>query len=125
MMRINLSWIGRMVIFAALIGGVCISGSDASADRKKQKYLKNTFPAGWQYQAGYTLWRLERGLGVSPKTWRRYVREKKWAQKKGQEGVADKLILKSLDWTVEELAALLDEFEDTVTFQPAGVGTEP
>ena len=42
--------------------------------------------------------------------------------------MADKLILKSLDWTTEELAALLAELEETVSFQPAGtetVGTEP
>lgn len=123
-MRSRLFRLVGMAALAALIGCFCISDADAAVNKKKKKYLKNVFPTGWQYQAGYTLWRLQRGLDVNPQTWRKYVREKKWRQNRGQENAADKLILKSLDWTVEELATLLKELEDTMTFRPAGVETK-
>ena len=128
-MRTRLTRLGAALALAAAVSFLCVADSGAAIDRNKQKYLKkNIPPLGWEYQAGYTLWRLERGLAATPQTWRKYVREKKWKQKRGRESMADKLILKSLDWTTEELAALLAELEETVSFQPAGtetVGTEP
>lgn len=111
--------VGGVFVLAALMGAFLAAGSDAAVNRKKRPYLKNVPPLGWQYQAGYTLWRLERGLEATPQTWKKYVREKKRARK--PETVADRLLLKSLDWTVEELAALLEGLEDSATFHPAGV----
>lgn len=113
--------VGGVLALAVWLGVSFAAGSEAAVNRKKRQYLKNVPPLGWQYQAGYTLWRLERGLNATPQTWRKYVREKKRLQKAGQETIADKLLLKSLDWTVEELAALLEGLEDTSAFQPAGV----
>nr|WP_314716703.1 hypothetical protein [uncultured Fretibacterium sp.] len=128
-MRTRLMRLGAVIALAAAMSFSCVADSSAAINRNKQKYLKkNLPPLGWEYQAGYTLWRLERGLAATPQTWRRYVREKKWSQQRGKESAADKLILKSLDWTTEELAALLAELEETVSFQPAGtetVETEP
>lgn len=120
-MRTRLMRIGVVLALVMGIGISFASGTEAAVNRKKRQYLKNVPPLGWQYQAGYTLWRLERGLNATPQTWRRYVREKKRIQKSGQETIADKLLLKSLDWTVEELAALLEGLEDTSVFRPAGV----
>ncbi|MDO4786924.1 MAG: hypothetical protein Q4A13_08270 [Fretibacterium sp.] len=124
-MKSNLKRLGSILMLAALFGSLLVMGSDAAPNRKKQKYLKNSPPLGWQYQAGYTLWRLERGLDATPQTWRKYVREKKRIQRRGQENVADKLILNSLDWTIEELAALLDEQKELLKFHPAGVEPQP
>ena len=120
-MRAKLMRVGGVFVLSLLIGIFCTLGADAAV-KKKNKHIP---PEGWQYQAGSTLWRLERGLGVSVQTWRKYVREKKWRQKRGRESMADRLILKSLDWTVEELAALLEALEDEPLFLPAGMGLEP
>lgn len=116
--------IGGLLAVAALIGFFWAVGSDAAVNGKKRRYLKVVPPAGWQYQAGYTLWRLQRGLDATPQTWRKYVRERRRSRNKGQETAADRLLLKSLDWTVEELAALLEALEDKPLFQPAGVEAE-
>ena len=123
-MRTKLTRLGAALALAAAVSFLCVADSGAAINRNKQKCLKkNLPPLGWEYQAGYTLWRLERGLAATPQTWRKYVRERKWKQKRGRKSLADKLILKSLDWTAEELAALLAELEETVAFHPAG--TEP
>lgn len=123
-MRTRLTRLGAAIALAVTISFLCVADSGAAINRNKQKCLKkNLPPLGWEYQAGYTLWRLERGLAATPQTWRKYVRERKWKQKRGRKSLADKLILKSLDWTAEELAALLAELEETVAFHPAG--TEP
>ena len=70
--------LGAAIALAAAMSFSCVADSSAAINRNKQKHLKkNLPPLGWEYQAGYTLWRLERGLAATPQTWSTAIEELK------------------------------------------------
>ncbi|NLL36430.1 MAG: hypothetical protein GX256_02770 [Fretibacterium sp.] len=106
-------------LLLACLYAFLLFGAEA-ATTKKRRPLKNAPPPpGWQYEMGYALWRLEKGVKATPLTWKHYQREKRWQQQRGKEGLSEKLISKPLDWTLEELAFFLKE-QNGLRFHPAG-----
>ena len=105
---------GRMVrtllalALAATIGATLTMGADAAMNARKRAYRKDLMPAGWKYEAGYTVWRAKRGVAATPQTWRKYVREKERLARRGKSRGIDGKVLDVLDWTVEEMATFLD-----------------
>jgi hypothetical protein len=89
--------------------------------QKNLAYNKNALPAGWQYEAGYTLWRVERGLPANRHTYRRYKRDRAWQNKMRREHRTEDIVLDTLDWTTEEIALFWENYEDLFKFHPAGV----
>ena len=71
-MSINMKRItGRAILallLAAAIGAALVLGADAASGARKRARLKNAPPPGWQFEVGYTLWRVERGLDATPQT---------------------------------------------------------
>ena len=113
-------WLAALLM-CCCIAVLFVSGSEA-VNAKRRKAFKNAPPPpGWQYEMGYTLWRLEKGLPVSAVNWKHYVREKKWRQQRGKETFSEKIVLNSLDWTIEELASFLKEQDAFLRPQPAGL----
>ena len=106
------------VIFMAILLVLSFVGSSDAAVKSKVKSGRP--PLGWQYEPGYTLWRLERNLGVNVQIWKKYVREKKWKQNRGDENLAEKLILNPIDWVYGETTYFLDSNSNLFRFQPAG-----
>ena len=88
--------------------------------RKNLAYNKNAFPIGWQYEAGYTAWRINRKLPVNLNTYRKYKNDKAWHNRMHRLHRPEELLLNTLDWTVEELALFLHEYQDYLKFHPAG-----
>ena len=88
--------------------------------RKNLAYNKNAFPIGWQYEAGYTAWRMSRNLPVNLNTYRKYRRDKAWHNKMSRHRPTEKFLLDRLDWTTEEIALFLHENRDYFKFHPGG-----
>ena len=89
--------------------------------RKNLAYNRNALPAGWRYEAGYTLWRMQRNLPINQHTYRRYRREKTWRNNRQQNNRAEDIVLNSLDWTVEEIALFWQNYGELFRFHPAGI----
>lgn len=41
-------------------------------------------PKGWRRDSEYRVWLLSKGLNANPHTWRKFVRERKWAKNRGK-----------------------------------------
>ena len=88
--------------------------------KKNLAYNKNAFPAGWQYEAGYTAWRVHRKLPVNLNTYRKYRNDKAWHNRMRHYYRPEQLLLNTLDWTTEELTLFLQQYQDYFRFHPAG-----
>ncbi|MDR2179097.1 MAG: hypothetical protein LBP21_02195 [Synergistaceae bacterium] len=89
--------------------------------KKKLAYNKNALPAGWQYEGGYTLWRMQKGLAANPNTYKKYKRDKGWRNKMHRNHRTEEIVLDTLDWTAEEVALFWQNYQDFFKFHPAGV----
>jgi hypothetical protein len=89
--------------------------------RKNLAYNKNALPAGWKYEAGYTVWRVSRNLAANRNTYKMYKRDRAWHIKMHRYYRPEELALSTLDWTAEEVALFLKEYEDYFKFHPAGI----
>jgi len=88
--------------------------------RKNLAYNKNYFPPGWQYEAGYAVWRVNRNLPVNQNTYRMYKKDKAWHNRMRTNFRAQQIILNAYDWTVEEIALFMQQNQDLFRFHPAG-----
>jgi hypothetical protein len=89
--------------------------------QKNLTYNKNALPAGWKYEAGYTLWRIERNLPANRHTYRKYKRDRAWQSQMRREHRAEDIVLDTLDWTTEEIALFWENYRELFQFQPSGV----
>ena len=83
-------------------------------------YSKNAFPAGWKYEAGYTVWRVNRKLPANLNTYRRYRNDRAWHNRMHRYHRPEEILLNTLDWTVEEVALFMQQNQDIFKFHPAG-----
>jgi len=116
-----------ITLAAALLFGIC-AGAWAEQPvfnrrlyKKNLAYNKNAVPAGWQYEAGYTVWRMNRKLPVNLNTYRKYKNDKTWHNRMHRYHRPEELALNTLDWTVEEIALFMREYQDYLKFHPAGI----
>jgi hypothetical protein len=103
----------RILILFGLTAGflTCFAwGAEAAYNAKKAKYNKNSLPPGWQYEAGYTLWRARRDLVANRATYKKYQREKAWLQKRKAGRRLEEIAADTLDWTVDEIEKLWEEY---------------
>lgn len=63
-----------------LLFSLCVSGVGEAA----KKEAKARLPKGWQIDVEYRVWLAGKGLGVHPQTWRKFIRERKWAKNRGK-----------------------------------------
>jgi hypothetical protein len=89
--------------------------------RKNLRYNKNALPEAWRYEASYTLWRLEHGLPANRHSYRRYKADKRWRVDMYRDRPLEAWGLNTLDWTAEELALFLRDYQDLFKFHPAGI----
>ena len=117
----------KVALAAVLLFGICTGAwAEAPAFNRRQykknlAYNKNALPAGWQYEAGYTVWRMSRKLPANQNTYRRYKNDKVWRNRMHRYHRPEELALNALDWTVEELALLMREYKEYLKFHPAGI----
>ncbi|MCL2010172.1 MAG: hypothetical protein FWG71_06450 [Synergistaceae bacterium] len=116
----------KIVLAAALLFAVCVPAwanrppmTRAQHNRNKA-YNKNYLPPGWQYEAGYAVWRMNRKAPLNRNTYRRYKNDKAWHSKMRRYYRPQELALNTVDWTVEEVAFFLDRYQDLLKFHPAG-----
>ena len=88
--------------------------------KKNLAYNKNFLPAGWQYEAGYNLWRMSRKQPANRYTYRQYKNDRVWHGNMRQNHRPEQILLDTYDWTVEELALLMRQYEHHLKFHPAG-----
>ena len=88
--------------------------------KKNVAYNKNFLPAGWQYEAGYAVWRMNRKLPVNRYTYKRYKNDRTWHNRMRRYYRPEQLALNTLDWTVEEIALFIQQNQDYFKFHPAG-----
>ena len=93
---------------------------DRGRYRKNLAYNKNAFPAGWQYEAGYTAWRMNRKMAVNHNTYRKYRNDKAWHNRMRRYHSVEMFLLDQVDWTVEEIALFMREYENYFRFHPGG-----
>ena len=111
----------KIALAAALVLALCMpawsarSYTSRAQYRKNMAYNKNFLPAGWRYEAGYALWRMNRKAPATPTTYRRYRNDRAWHYRT-QRSYPEELALSTLDWTAEEVALFMDYFR----FHPAG-----
>ena len=89
--------------------------------QKNLTYNKNALPYGWKYEAGYTLWRMERNLLANQHTYRKYKRDRAWRGKLHRYNRAEEIVLDSLDWTADEIALFWESYKELFQFYPAGI----
>ena len=115
-----------IVLAAALLLGVCAPSWAAqpvmnrNQYRKNLIYNKNALPIAWKYEAGYTLWRMQRKLAANPSTYRKYKNDKAWHRRMHRNYRPEELLLNTFDWTVDEAAFFLMKNQDYFKFHPAG-----
>ena len=88
--------------------------------RNNMAYNKNALPAGWQLQTGYAVWRAQRKMPLNQQTYRRYRNDKVWHNKMRFNRGTEQFLLNNVDWTIEELALLLQQNQNWFKFHPAG-----
>ena len=119
----------KIFVFVLLAGLCCCFATETLAAQRKMTraqykknltYNKNALPAGWQYEAGYTLWRMERGLSANRQTYRKYTRDRAWRNNLHRYSREEEIVLDSLDWTTEEIALFWKNYEELFRFHPAG-----
>lgn len=114
-------------IFSAFIlfcvfAGVAAGAADAATmNARKRSYNKNALPYGWQSEAGYTLWRVQRGLAANPNTYKKYRRDRAWRQNLHRGNRPGEIMLDTYDWTNEEIAKFWENYQEWLKFHPAGV----
>jgi hypothetical protein len=89
--------------------------------KKNLAYNKNALPAGWQYEAGYTLWRVQRNLPSNIHTYRKYKRDRTWRNNMHRKHRTEEIALDTLDWTAEEVALFWQNYQELFKFHPSGV----
>ena len=115
-----------VLLAPALLICFCASawGAQPPLDRrqyiKNLRYNKNAFPVGWQYEAGYTVWRIQRKLPANLNTYRKYRNDKAWRSRLHRNHRPEEIVLNTLDWTVEEAALFMRQYQDYLKFHPAG-----
>ena len=82
---------------------------------------RSTLPLGWRYEAGYTLWRMNRNLPANPITYRQYQNDGMWHYRMRNYHRAEEFLLNTIDWTVEEIAFFMHRHQDLFKFHPAGI----
>ena len=97
------------------------AGTTRKQYQKNLTYNKNALPAGWKYEAGYTLWRIERKLPANQHTYRKYKRDRAWRNNLHRRNRAGEIVLDSLDWTAEEIALFWKSYGELFKFHPAGI----
>jgi hypothetical protein len=99
--------------------------SQAKMTRQQYKknliYNKNALPAGWQYEAGYTLWRMQRNLPVNPQTYKKYRRDRAWSNKMHRNHRTEEIVLDTVDWSAEEVALFWQNYQEFFKFHPSGL----
>jgi hypothetical protein len=123
-----------IVLATALLLGLCTAAwaSSRSTNRHQQHRRslaynrnlaqnRNTLPLGWRYQAGYTLWRVNRNLPANHATYRWYRNDRAWHNRMHNYHRAEELLLNTIDWTVEEIAYLMHRHQELFKFHPAGI----
>ncbi|MDR3230232.1 MAG: hypothetical protein LBT65_02235 [Synergistaceae bacterium] len=110
-----------LLVLACLLGSLFLGAADAAVNAKKRKYNKNALPSGWQYEPGYTLWRLQQGLVANPNTYRKYRRDKVWNQQHHKGFRPGVMVVDGLDWTEEEIAKFWESYNEYFKFHPSGV----
>jgi len=114
------------VLAMALLFGFCAAAwaeqpvMNRGQYRKNLIYNKNFLPAGWQYEAGYAIWRMNRNLQVNRHTYKRYKNDRAWHSAMQRYYRPQQIALNTVDWTVEELALFLRQHQDYLKFHPAG-----
>ena len=116
----------KTALAAVILFGFCASSwaAQSPVDRrlyeKNLRYNKNAFPAGWQYEAGYTAWRIQRKLPANFNTYRKYRNDKVWRDRMHRYHRPEEILLNTLDWTAEEIAFFMHRNQDYFKFHPAG-----
>jgi hypothetical protein len=116
----------KCALAAALLFAICVPAwseqqpIDRRQYRKNLAYNKNAVPAGWQYEAGYAMWRMNRKLPVNLNTYRKYKKDRAWHNRMRNYYRPQQLALNTADWTVEELALFFQQHQDYLRFHPAG-----
>jgi hypothetical protein len=114
-----------LLVLAMLLCGVCENISWAAQTRQQYRknlaYNKNALPAGWQYQTGYTLWRMEKGMPANRYTYKRYKKDRLWRANMNRNHRAEEILIDSLDWTTEETALFLRDCREFFKFHPSGI----
>jgi len=82
---------------------------------------RSTLPLGWRYEAGYTLWRMNRNLPANQVTYMRYRNDRAWHYNMRQNHRGEELLLNTIDWTVEEIASFMHRYQELLRFHPAGI----
>jgi hypothetical protein len=115
---------GVFVLFCVL-GSLLAGPSDAAVNAKKRKYNKNAPPpAGWQYEPGYTLWRLQRGLDPAVANYKKYRRDRAWIRRHRKGFNPGALVVDGLDWTEAEIAEFLERYNEYFRFHPSGLADD-
>lgn len=113
-----------VLLLSVLLGsaGVAPSWAAQKMTRRQYKknlaYNKNALPAGWKYEAGYTLWRMQRNLAANQHTYKKYKRDKAWHRNMRNNHRVEDIVLDSLDWTNEEIALFWQNYKDTFNVDP-------
>jgi len=116
----------KIILVAALLITTCATvwGEQPPMSHRQYKknltYNKNAFPAGWKYEAGYTVWRMQRKLPVNLNTYRKYRNDKAWHNRMRSHHRPEELLLNTVDWTIDELAFFIQQHQDLFKFHPAG-----
>jgi hypothetical protein len=114
-----------LLVGAVLLCGACGESAWAAQTLKQYKknlaYNKNALPAGWQYETGYTLWRMNRGLPVNRVTYKKYVKDRNWHNNMNRNYRAEDIVIDSLDWTAEETALFWQNYKEFFQFHPSGI----
>ena len=109
-----------LVIAASFLctgGGISWAANARSVQRQ---YRKNVLPPTWKYEAGYTLWRLERGMAANWHTYKRYQNDRAWRSNLHRYRRPEEIVLNTLDWTAEEIALFWRSYRDLFKIYPAG-----
>ncbi|MDR1873851.1 MAG: hypothetical protein LBQ90_02395 [Synergistaceae bacterium] len=109
-----------LCVWSSLLAGPV----DAAVNAKKRKYNKNALPVGWRYEAGYTLWRMQRGLASNPASYRKYRRDSAWIRSHRRGFQPGATVIDGLDWTEKEIAEFWERYNEYFRFHPAGVERE-
>ena len=109
------------VSFLCLTGDAWANARQTRAQyRKNLTYNKNALPAGWNYEASYTLWRLQKGLEANRHTYRRYKNDRNWHSNMQRNHRPQQIVLNGLDWTAEEVALFWRNYNEYFQIPPAG-----
>ncbi|MCR5347089.1 MAG: hypothetical protein K6E38_04865 [Fretibacterium sp.] len=91
-------------LLIAVLGTVLVMGADAAMSVRPSRRQGNVLPVGWMYDMRYSVWCAQRGLSATPRTWRKYTRERDRLTRRA--GGIRSPLLDTLDSAMEDFSEL-------------------